>query len=224
MVLIGLIFLVLAGTIYGVSYIIGAERMNKWKESTNTWLSNTKNRIIISYFMTFLTPLALAIYTSTTQEDNIEWYNLILGVIIFWGFLSLTWTSFLLSLTRSKKLANILSHPRVNQVMRNSNITLIVLGIILMIAGGILFGRQAPFITGTEIIPIIVPIIICAIAITGSIIGFILVFMPVVYYLFILFVNCVSMLLKPGKAVGILALSLFLTGSGLLIANQIIHG
>ncbi len=224
MVLIGLILQALAGFIYGVGYIIGAERMDKWRESTKTWLSNTKNRIIISYFATFLTPLALAIYTSTAQEDNIEWYTLIPGVIIFWGFFSLTWTSFLLSLTKSKKLANIFNHPKINQVMRNSNITLIGLGIILMIAGGILFGRQAPFVTGTEIIPIIVPITICAIALTGFFIGFILVFMPVIYYLSILFVNCVSMLLRPGKAVWILALSLFLAGSGLLISNGIMQG
>ena len=84
--------------------------------------------------------------------------------------------------------------------------------------------NYAILVENREVINLTKTIILLAIALTASFIGFVLVFMPVIYYLFILFVNCVSMLLRPGKAVWILALSLFLTGSGFLIANQIIHG
>ena len=223
MSLIGLILLALAGTFYGVSHILG-DRIDKWTQSAKILLENTKFRIMISCLLAFLSPLVLAIYLSVTQEDNTEWYTLIPGVIIFWGLISLTWTSFLMSLTKSKKLFDLFNNPRINQVMRNSNITSIVLGIILMIAGGILLNRQAPFVTGTEIIPIIVPIIICAIALTGIFIGFILVLMPVVFYLFILFVSCLRVLFKPGKAVWIFALTLFLSGSVLLIIDEIVQG
>lgn len=223
MSLIGLILQALAGTLYGISYILG-DRIDKWMESTKTWLTNTKNRVIISYFLTFLTPLALAIYMSVIQGNNTEWYNLIPRVIIFWGFISLIWTSFLLSLTKSKKLADVFNHPRVGQVMRNSNITLIFLGIILMTLGVIVIGRQAGSVIGTDIISNLVPIILLAIAFTASFIGFVLVFMPVIYYLFILFVNCVRVLLKPGKVVWILALTLFLSGSVFLIIGEIVQG
>ena len=224
MALTGIILQALAGAIYGISYLVGNERMDKWRESTKTWLANARNRIIISYFMTFLTPLALAIYMSAIQENNIEWYNLIPGVIIFWGFISLIWTSFLLSLTKSKKLANIFNHPRINQMMRNSNIVLIFVGIILVILGGIAIDRQTGLVIGTDIVSNIVPIILLAIAMTAFFIGFVLVFMPVIFYLFILFVNCVGMLLRPGKAVWILALTLFLAGSVFLIINETVQG
>lgn len=223
MALIGLILQALAGTIYGLSYILG-DRIDKWMEYTKTWLANTKNRIIISYFLAFLVPLALAIYVSIIQEDNTEWYYLIPGVIIFWGFISLIWTSFLLSLTKFKKLADLFNHPRISQAMRNSNITLIFVGIILMILGGIVIDRQAGLVVGTDIISNLVPIILLAIALTASFIGFILVFMPIIYYLFVLSINCVRMLLKPRKAVWILALTLFLAGSVFLIIGEIVQG
>lgn len=223
MVIIGLILQALAGTVYGLSYILG-DRIDKWMDFTKTWLANTKNRIIISYFLAFLAPLALAIYKSIIQEDNTEWYNLIAGVIIFWGFISLIWTSFLLSLTKSKKLADLFNHPRISQAMRNSNITLIFVGIILMILGGIVIDRQAGLVVGTDIISNIVPIILLAIAFTASFIGFILVFMPVIYYLFILSVNCVRVLFKPRKVVWILALTLYLAGFVFLIIDEIVQG
>ena len=223
MSLIGIILQALAGTLYGVSYILG-DRIDKWMQSTKTLLANTRIRIIISYFLAFLAPLALAIYESIIQEDNTEWYTLIPGVIIFWGLISLTWTSFLMSLTKSKKLADLFNHPRISQVMRNSNITLIFIGIILMILGGIVIDRQVGLVIGTDIIANIVPIILLAIAFAASFIGFVLVFMPGIYYLFILFLNCARVLLKPGKAVWILALTLFLTGSVFLIIDELIQG
>jgi len=223
MSLIGLILLALAGTFYGVSYILG-DRIDKWMQSTKTLLTNTRIRIIISYFLAFLAPLALAIYESIIQEDNTEWYELILPVLLFWGFISLIWTSFLLSLTQSKKLADIFNHPRISQVMRNSNIALIFVGIILIVLGGIVIDRQAGLVVGTDIISNLVPIILLAIAFTASFIGIVLVFMPAIYYLSILFVNCVRVLLKPGKAVWIFALTLFLAGSVLLIIDEIVQG
>jgi len=45
--------------------------------------------------------------------------------------------------------------------------------------------------------------------------------MSVLYYVYILFVRLVGILLKPGKAVWILALSLYLAGCALLIANEL---
>ena len=224
MTLTGLILQALAGAIYGISYIIGNERIDRWGNSTKTWLDNTKNRIKVSYLITFFIPLLFAIYIYTIQGDKLEWYQLIAVVILFWGFISLTWTSFLLYLTKSKKIVNIFNHPRVNQVMRKSNITSVVIGAILMTAGGFLFYWQAGFVTGTDIIPIIVPIILCVLALTAYFIGFVLVIMQVIYYLFILFVNCVSMLLRPRKVVWILALILFLAGSAFLISGEIVHG
>ena len=224
MALTGLILQALAGAIYAIGYIVGNERIDKWKESTKTWLDNTKNRIRLSYLITFLMPLALAIYIYTIQEDNIEWYKLIPVVIMFWGFISITWTSFLLFLTKSKKIANIFYHPRVNQVMRKSNITSVVIGVILMTAGGFLLYWQAGLVTGTDINSIIVPIILCALALTALFMGFALVIMPTIYYLFILLVNCVGMLLRPRKAVWILALILFLVGSAFLISDELVHG
>jgi len=223
MALTGLILQAFAGAIYAISHIVGNEKMDKWGESTKTWLDNTKNRIRVSYLITFFIPLALGIYIYTIREDNLEWYQLISVLIIFWGLFSITWTNFLLSLTRSKKIANIFNHPRVNQVMHKLNITSVVIGVILMTAGGFLFYWQAGFVTGTDIIAVIVPIILCALALTAFFIGFALVIMPAIFYLFILFVNCFSMLLRPRKAVWILALILFLAGSAFLISGEIVH-
>ncbi len=224
MVLTGLILQALAGAIYGISYIIGNKRIDRWGNSTKTWLDNTKNRIKVSYLITFFIPLLFAIYMGTIQEDKLEWYQLIVVVIIFWGLTSLTWTSFLLYLTKSKKIANIFNHPRVNQVMRKSNITSVVLGTLLITAGIFLIRWQVGVITSNDLIHNIVPIILLALAFTACFLGYALVIMPSFYYLFILFINCVSMLLRPRKAVWILALILFLAGSAFLIRGEIVHG
>jgi cytochrome b subunit of formate dehydrogenase len=101
-------------------------------------------------------------------------------------------------------------------MMQKSSIASIILGIILMAVGGVAIWRLLGLLTTAAIIPAV----LLALALTALFIGFILVVMPALYYAYILFVRGVSILLKPGKAVWILALSLYLAGCALLIIHE----
>ena len=218
MALIGIILQASAGIVYGVSYLIGVERIDKWKESRRAWLADSKNRIKVGYLLTLITPLALAIFANkVSMEVNTPWYAPILGVVVSWAITVGIYTSFLLIWSRSKSIADMLKSPRVNQMMQKSSIASIILGIILMAVGGVAIWRLLGLLTTAAIIPAV----LLALALTALFIGFILVVMPALYYAYIVFVRGVSILLKPGKAVWILALSLYLAGCALLIINEI---
>jgi uncharacterized membrane protein len=215
--LIGIILQASAGIVYGVSYLIGVERIDKWKESRRAWLADSKNRIKVGYLLTLITPLALAIFANkVSMEVNTPSYAPILGVVASWVITVGIYTSFLLIWSRSKSIADMLKSPRVNQMMQKSSIASIILGIILMAVGGVAIWRLLGLLTTAAIIPAV----LLALALTALFIGFILVVMPALYYAYILFVRGVSILLKPGKAVWILALSLYLAGCALLIIHE----
>jgi hypothetical protein len=216
--LIGVILQAAAGIVYGASYLIGVERIDKWKESRRVWLDDSKNRIKLSYLLTFITPLALVIYSyKVAGEVNTPWYFVILGFFVSWGIIVLVYTSFLLIWSKSKSIAEMLNSPRVNQMMQKSNIASIIIGIILMVLGGVAIKMLGDLVTITDMMSIF----LLALALTALVFGFILLVMPGLYYVCILFVRGVSKLLKPGKAVWILVLSLYLAGCALLIRNEI---
>jgi hypothetical protein len=217
MALIGTILQAFAGIVYGVSYLVGVERIDKWKESKKAWLDNSKNRIKASYLLTFITPLALAIYSyKAAGEVNTPWYFVIVGFFVSWGIIVLVYTSFLLIWSKSKSIADMLDSPRVNQMMQKSNIASIIIGIMLMVLGGVAIKMLGDSATITDMMSIF----LLALALTALVFGFILVVMPGLYYVYILFIRGVSILLKPGKAVWILALSLYLAGCALLIIHE----
>jgi hypothetical protein len=221
MALWGIILQAVAGIVYGASYLIGVGRIDKWKESRRAWLDDSKNRIKLSYSLTFITPLILVIYSyKVAGIVNTPWYATILGVVVSWGITAGIYTSFLLRWSKSKSIADMLNSPRVNQMMQKSNIASIILGIILMVLGGVATWKLSGMVVHTNISSVIVPIILLALALTALVFGFILVVMSAVYYVYILFVRGISILLKPGKAVWILALSLYLAGCVLLIINE----
>jgi len=101
--------------------------------------------------------------------------------------------------------------------MQKLNIASIILGIILMVLGGFTIVRAIHLVVTTTTI---ISVILLALALTALCVGFILVVMPGLYYVFLLLVWGVSILLKPGKVVWILALSLYLAGCALLIINE----
>jgi hypothetical protein len=218
MALWGIILQAAAGIVYGVSYLIGVERIDKWKESRRAWLDDSKNRIKLSYLLTFITPLVLVIYSyKVAGTVNTPWYFAILGFFVSWGIIILVYTSFLLRWSKSKSIADMLNSPRVNQMMQKSNIALLIIGITLMVLGGVGVKILVDLVTISGMISIL----LLALALTVLVFGFILVIMPGLYYVYILFVRGVSILLRPGKAVWILALSLYLAGCALLIINEI---
>jgi len=221
MALIGIILQALAGIVYGFSYLIGVKRMDKWQQSAKAWLANSRNRVRVSYLLTFLAPLALVIYVYTLEENNIQWYFLILGFIFSWAFIVGIYASFLSIWNRSKSMADLINNPRGNQMIRKSNIASIVIGIMLMILGWVGVARLGGLVIGNNISSDIMPVILLTLALAAIYIGFVLVLMPTVYYICTLFVTGVSMLFRPGKAIWILALSLYLAGCALLITNEI---
>jgi hypothetical protein len=221
MALIGIILQAAAGFVYGVSYLIGVKRIDEWSKSKKDWLANDRNRVKVSYSLTFLAPLALVIYTYKLEGDNIQWYYLILGFIFSWAFIVGVYASFLSIWSRSKSIADLINNPRGDQMIRKSNIASIVIGVILMTLGWIGVGRLGGVVIGNNISSTIVPIILIILTLIALCIGFVLVLMPMAYYICVLFVKGVSMLFRPGKAVWILALSLYLAGCALLIINEI---
>lgn len=222
MALIGIILQAFAGFIYGVSHLIGEKRMDEWRQSAKAWLANSRNRVRVSYSLTFLVPLALVIYVYTLEENNIQWYYLILGFVFSWAFIVGVYASFLSIWSRSKSMADLINNPSGNQMIRKSNIASIVIGIILMILGGVGLQRLGGVVLGNNISSNIMPVILLTLALAALYIGFVLVLMPTVYYICTLFVTAVSMLLRPGKAVWILALSLFTAGFAFLVASEIL--
>ena len=218
MALIGVILQAMAGIVYGLSYLIGVERIDKWAKSRRAWLDDSKNRIKLSYVLTFITPLALVIYSyKVAGEVNTPWYFVIVGCFVSWGIIVLVYTSFLLTWSKSKSIADMLKSPRMNQIMRKSNIASLVVGIALMVLGGVGIRMLVDRVT----IGGMISIVLLALTLSALVFGFILVVMPGLYYVYMLFVRGVSTLLKPGKAVWILALSLYLAGCALLIANEV---
>jgi hypothetical protein len=218
MALWGIILQAAAGIVYGASYLIGVERIDKWEESRRAWLDDSKNRIKLSYLLTFITPLALVIYSyKVAGEVNTPWYFVILGFFVSWGIIVLVYTSFLLIWSKSKSIAEMLNNPRVNQMMQKSNIASIIIGIILIVLGGVAIKMLGDSVTITDMMSIF----LLALALTALVFGFILVVMPGLYYVYILFVRGVTILFRPGKVVWILALSLYLAGCALLIMNEI---
>lgn len=219
MALIGVALQAFAGIVYGFSYLVGVERIDKWKESRKAWLSDSKNRIKLSYLLVFITPLPFAIHAhKVTGDVNTPWYAAVLGLTVSWGAIVLIYTSFLLIWSKSKSIADMLESPKVNQMMQKGNIASIIVGIVLMVLGAaaiIRLGEQAT--TPTTIISIIV----LSIALTALFFGLVLLTMPGLYYVLYLFVSGAGLLFKPGKAVWILALCLYLAGCGLLITNEI---
>ena len=221
MALTGIILQALAGMVYGASYLIGVERMDKWQESKKAWLAESRNRVKVSYFLTFLAPLAMIISLYSLEENDIQWYFLILGFLCSWALIVVIYTGFLLFWSKSKSIPDLMNNPRVNQMVQRSNIASLIIGIILMILGGVGLGRLGGEVIGNNIGSSVIPVILLTLALAGLNIGFILVLMPAIYYLCVLFVNGVTLLLRPGKALWILALSLFLAGSGCLMASEI---
>lgn len=218
MALIGIILQALAGIVYGVSYLVGVKRIDKWKESRRAWLADSKNRIKLSYLLTFITPLVLVIYSyKVVGAVNTPWYAMIFGVFASWAITAGFYTSFLLSWSKSKSIADMLNSPRMNQMMQKSNVASIIIGIILLVLGGVAIKLLGGSITTTDVISII----LLALALTALVFGFILVIMSGLYYIFVMFVRAASILLKPGKAVWVLALSFYLAGCALLIIHEI---
>ena len=218
MALAGIILQAVAGMVYGLSYLIGVERIDKWKESRRAWLNGSKNRIKLSYLSTFITPLVLVLLLyRVVGEDSTRWYFLLLGFLVSWLIIVSVYTSFLLIWSKSKSIPDMLNSPRLNQMMQKSNIASVTAGVILMALGGVGIRMLGDSVTISNM----VSILLLALALTALVFGFILATMSVLYYVYILFVRLVGILLKPGKAVWILALSLYLAGCALLIANEL---
>ena len=218
MALAGIILQAVAGMVYGLSYLIGVERIDKWKESRRAWLNGSKNRIKLSYLSTFITPLVLVLLLyRVVGEDSTPWYFLLLGFLVSWLIIVSVYTSFLLIWSKSKSIPDMLNSPRLNQMMQKSNIASVTAGVILMALGGVGIRMLGDSVTISNM----VSILLLALALTALVFGFILATMSVLYYVYILFVRLVGILLKPGKAVWILALSLYLAGCALLIANEL---